>query len=1015
MHYALLGPLDVRDDDGAPVAVGGPRPRTLLALLLLDAGHVVPTERLLDGLYGDHPPEGAANALQSQVSRLRRRILGAPIEFHPAGYRLAVDPDDVDALRFTRLAADGRRALTAGDHARASALLHEALGLWRGPALADVDASAQAEAHATRLEGARQAAVEDRAEADIALGRAAGLTAELAALTAADPLRERLRALHMRALAAEGRQAEALRVFEETRELLADELGADPSAELTATHTAILRARPVVGGARVGVPAQFTSFVGRRADVAAVEGLLTTSRLVTVTGPGGVGKTRLAVEAARDACFVDLAAVAKPEEVPGAISTALGVRQAGLLGPADPVAQLTAALTGEDVLLILDNCEHVVDAVAHLAHRLLGAAPGLRVLATSREALGITGEALYPLTPLSVDDDAVRLFAARAAAVRAGFTVDETNADDVRRICAALDGLPLAVELAAARLRLLGVTEIADRLGDRFRLLSRGERVAAPRHQTLRAVVEWSWDLLSPAERELLGRLAVFTGAAGVDAVAHLAGLSAGETEELLVDLADKSLVQLADGRARLLETVRAFAAESLHPGEHDRLQRAHAEYFLALAREAEPALLGHGQLDAMAALNAEGGNFHAAVRWAVTADPRLALDLTTTLATYWWLRGDYAEGGPAARDLLRALPEDTEDESFVLCVSSAASIGAASTADLARATGIMAALKEPLKRSFTTVIWAMTTGPDGDNLDAPPADYPFGEDPWSRALAELGHAMVMPYTALPGPADDHLEAALEGFRAVGDRWGCGETLDELGHRAGARGDARRALDLFDEAVRLSEELGTVADSAARRCSRAEVLFVLHGPERADAEFRAALDLARRSGNSAVLAGVHRSRGALAHRSGDPVAAIACYERALDEISAGAFVADLEHGRLLVGLARALGDGGDHERALVRLDEAVEILLNHWFLPALGEAARTWAAINAGTGRWREAAGLLGLGEALAGPMPKGFDDDGDVESAVRGELGEADYAAAHDPMAALSRGEAVAVLRGLR
>jgi len=1013
VHYALLGPLDVRGDDGNPVAVGGPRPRTLLALLLLDAGHVVPTERLLDGLYGDRPPDGATNALQAQVSRLRR-IPGAVIEFHPAGYRLVADPDDVDALRFTRLAADGRRALTGGDHARASTLLNEALDLWRGPALADVDASAQAEAHATRLEAARQVAVEDRVEADIALGRAgrppAELAAELAALTAADPLRERLRALHMRALAADGRQAEALRVFEETRELLADELGADPSAELTATHTAILRARPDAGAARVGVPAQFTSFVGRRDDVAAVEGLLAASRLVTVTGPGGVGKTRLAVESARDACFVDLAPIAGAEELPGAVTTALGVRQAGLLGPADPVVQLTAALAGEEVLLILDNCEHVVDGVARLAHRLLGALPNLRVLATSREALGITGEVLYPLAPLPVDADAVPLFAARAAAVRGGFTVDDGNIADVRRICAALDGLPLAIELAAARLRLLSVTEIAERLDDRFRLLSRGERVAAPRHQTLRAVVEWSWDLLSEAERGLLARLAVFTGTGGFGAVAHLAGIGADEAEELLTDLADKSLVQLADGRARLLETVRAFALERLGTDERERLHRAHARYFLALARRTETDLLGHRQLTAMAALNAEGGNFHAAVRWAVAAEPALAVELTAALATYWWLRGDYAEGGPAARDLLRVLPRDTDDESFVLCVCSAASIGAAGDADLKRAAGIMTHLAEPLKRPFTIVIWAMTNGPvDGEPVD----DYPFGGDPWSLSLGKLGNGLIMPFTTAPGEVDDLFTGALAGFRAVGDRWGAAETLDELARLAARRGDLEGALELFDEAVRLTDELGTVADSAARRGSRAEALLPLYGPERAAEEYRAALVLARRSGNSSVLASIHRGQGDLARSTGDLDDAVALYGQALAGLHGGAFVAALERGRVLTGLAQARADGGDHRAAHGLLRDAVGVLAASRYLPGLAEAARAWAAVHAAEGGLDAAAALLGVGEALAGPMPSGAGER--LERLVRDGLGEERFAAAHGPRVALSPGEALTVLREWR
>jgi DNA-binding SARP family transcriptional activator len=416
MRFGILGPLDVRAHDGSPLDPGGPRPRALLTALLLDAGRTVSAERLIDSLYGEDPPANAANALQSQVSRLRKR-LGLEIEAGPAGYRLVVDPDTVDLHRFERLAREGRQALAAGDHARAAAFLHEGLGLWRGPAPGDLP----------RLDELRFGAVQDRIEADLGLDDVAGLVAEVRELIAAYPLGERLYGLLMRALHATGRPAEALRVFEEARRVLADELGADPSPELSALHLELLREQGQEPVRQRGVPAQLTRFVGRTDELARIDALLAGARLVTLTGPGGAGKTRLAVEAGRtheDVCYVELAPLADGAGVPYAILTALGVRE-GLRGPQgeDATERLAAALENRELLLVLDNCEHLIEGAARVAGLLLGTCPGLRILATSREALGITGEVLCPVPPLA-PGPAAQLFRDRAAAVRPDFAAD---------------------------------------------------------------------------------------------------------------------------------------------------------------------------------------------------------------------------------------------------------------------------------------------------------------------------------------------------------------------------------------------------------------------------------------------------------------------------------------------------------------------------------------------------------------------------------------------------------------
>lgn len=645
MRFGILGPLDIRTDDGTPLDPGGPRPRALLTLLLLDAGRAVTTERLTDGLYGAEPPAGAANALQSQISRLRRRL--APhtsVEAVAAGYRIAAAADTVDAHRFEFLAGAGRTALTSGDPARAAGVLREALALWRGPALPDLP---DAHAETARLEELRLAAVQDRVEADLALGGGPALVPELRALLAAHPLSERLHGQLMRALHLAGRPAEALTAYERARRILADELGADPSPELSALHLDLLRGQDPEPRAR-GLPAQLTRFVGRDAELARIAAHLTDpgSRLVTLTGPGGAGKTRLAIEAARthgEACLVELAPLAEGARIPYAVLTALGIREGFRTPTTDVTDRLLTALEEREVLLVLDNCEHVIEDAARIAGLLLGSCPGVRILATSREALGITGEVLVAVASLP-PEPAERLFLDRARAVRPGFTGHPRLPD----ICRALDGLPLAIELAAARLRTLEPQELADRLDDRFRLLNRGDRTKAPRHRTLRGVVEWSWDLLDAEERELAARLSVFSGGATVEAVQAVCQVP--YPEDLLASLVEKSFCEVSGGRYRMLETIRAFAAErAAAGGEPTGLRDAHAAYFLRLAERAEPCLRGAGQLPWLAGLTAEHADLDTALRHLARRDHAGGL-------------GDSARPGGARRDRRPVLRRDRAD-----------------------------------------------------------------------------------------------------------------------------------------------------------------------------------------------------------------------------------------------------------------------------------------------------------------------------------------------------------------
>jgi predicted ATPase/DNA-binding SARP family transcriptional activator len=1044
--FGILGSVEVRSAEGRVVAVGGPQSRSLLALLLLEAGRVVSAARLIDGLYGENPPGDAANALQSQVSRLRRRLRdgGDPsglIEFHPMGYRLAVDPEDVDAHRFERLAREGRQALAAGDHPRAAALLGEALGLWRGPALADVAAASFAEAQVARLEELRLAAAEDRVEAELAVGGQGGIVAELQALVAAHPLRERLRVQLMRALDASGRRAEALAVFEDARRTLAEELGTDPSAELAAVHLAMLRADPSRTAAppvaaRGWLPAQLTSFVGREEELERVGTLLGAARLVTLTGPGGVGKTRLAVEVAARArgevCFVDLALLGGGAQVPQAVLGALGLREAGLLplapGPPDPTGRLVTALTDRKLLLVLDSCEPVVDAAARLTRRLLGACPDLQVLATSREALGITGETLCPLPPLALPppgttleetlgSPAVRLFADRAAAVRPDFAVDAGNAEAVWRICAALDGLPLAIELAAARLRSLTAEEVATRLDDRFRLLSRGDRTAAPRHQTLRAVVQWSWHLLDAGGQVLARRLTVFSGGATLEAAERVCGLS--DTAGLLSGLVDKSLVEASAGRYRMLDTIRAFCAERLvEAGEAERLQHAHAAYFLDVAQTADEYLRRAEQVAWLDRLSAEHGNLQAALRWAVRADTGLALRLVGALSSYWYLRGLRGEVAPPAAELARVIgpaPPAGLAEEYALCVLHATS-GNPHDQQLRphweAAAAIMAAMDRLPRQPFLTVMWVLASGPTEADLAARNHQLErwAGADRWSQALAHFSSGYLRLVSGEVVEAESAFGLALEGFRAVGDRWGTGQALDALATLAEWRADQAASLALTDEALDLAGQLSALEELAELRCRRADRLLRGGDLAAAGADYHLATEFARRAGTPATLALAHRGLGEIARRRGDLAEARRWHQTALG-LCATDWQSARARSQVLTALGRVAEAEDDAGQARSWHQQSLALALGSLDLPYVPAAAEglAGAVLLQGDGEW--AALLLGVGVGLRGTGVAGDPDIARVARGAQDLIGTGAYASAFQRGAAMPREEALALL----
>jgi predicted ATPase/DNA-binding SARP family transcriptional activator len=1087
VRIGILGPLEVRDETGQTVPIGGARLRVLLIRLALAPGRAVTAGGLAGDMWPGGGPADPANALQALVSRLRGAAGPGLVEHGPGGYRLAVDPGDVDAVAFERLVADGRALAGAGDQARGAAVLRRALGLWRGPALADAGDAPFAAGPVARLEELRLAATEDRIEADLALGRGAELVPEAEELAAAHPLRERLRGQLMRALYTAGRQADALAVYEDTRQTLAGQLGVDPSPALSAVHLAILRgelepaslaagpgtgdaqrlpppaARPTSGPPRTtNLPAQLTSFVGREDELELLGGLLDESRLVTLTGPGGAGKTRLAIEASAalaaelpdGAWFVPLAPVRDALDVPQAVLAATGVY--GAVWTADPAEAVQAAalppldrladaLASRKLALVLDNCEHLLDAVAALADRLLADAPGVRILATSREPLGITGETLCPVPslPLPPDDAgpaeaagyaAVRLFADRAAAVRPGFAVDEASAGPVVRICRALDGIPLAIELAAARLRALTPAQVADRLGDRFRLLSAGSRTALPRQQTLRATVDWSWDLLGEAERTVLRRLSVFGGGAAPDSAEHVCAPSGdpGATIDVIASLVEKSLVTAtgdADVRYRLLETVRAYGAERLaEAGDEDRTRAAHAAYFLELAERAEPQLRAHDQVRWLNRLTMEHGNFAAAIRYALdTGDAAMALRFVGALAWFWIMR-DYdaeaAESSAAALEIAGgSAPPGLADE-YAICRFLSA-VGAATTGEagiglreaLQQVAPLLAGGPQHPLMAVAAPLLAYFTGDAGAarrGLRAI-AQHP---DPWVRAgqRAAAGHLAI--HAGNIDEAAGELADGYAGFQAVGDRWGMIVCLSGLAEVAMARGDWAGAVRVLEEGRGYAAEglSGNWAEMMLMPLGRARAgLGDLDGG-RSDLE--RGVHIAGRIGAHDDEVSGYLALSDLARRGGDLAQARRLLQSALEIAESRARqpvmgpVTARTFGRLGC-LAEQEGDLAAAARWHARAIEAAAateaaFLPNN---PVLAEVTEGVAALAAARGEHTRAAELLGLAHALQGFRSAVSLEVTRATAVAAAAIGDGAYAAAYARGQRLTRDDALALV----
>ena len=1147
MRIGLLGTLAVGDEAGRPVRVGGHRVRLLLTMLALDAGQVVPAYSLIDRLWEDEPPANSGNALQSLVSRLRASLRQAGlgedvIESHPAGYRLAVPPEQVDAVAFEALARQGSQALAAGDPVVARRALRQALDLWRGPALADASGARFAIGPAARLEELRARAALDLTEAGLALGESDSLIGELRAMIAADPVAERPRALLMRALYAAGRQAEAVAEYTMARELLASELGVDPSPQLEQIYLAVLRqdlpsgppgplpdggaaAAGPAGSAAAQAPADgapshrprpaavrrpLTSFVGRDEDVVRVLKMLDEGSLVTLTGPGGAGKTRLAQEiaarlsreSARPAqgagqagadgqvVFVELTPVTEPGDVPSAVLNALGVRESPVIaragtgqrgGPADPVQRLMATLAERRDLLILDNCEHVVAAAAAVADQILADCPEVRMLATSREPLRIPGEALWPVPPLPVPPNpapgerapdpvpsgngagaagppagepgsqvagyaAVRLLADRATAVRPDFRVNDGNAGDVARICRALDGMPLAIELAAARLRTLSAAQLAERLDARFELLTGGSRTAAPRHQTLRAVVDWSWELLSAPEQVLARRLAVFPAGATLAAAEQVCqdgALPADAVLPAIFGLVDKSFLTVdedGEARYRMLETIRAYCTERLaEAGEEDRIRRAFAMHFLGLAETADPMLRTAGQQAWMRRLTIEQDNMHAGLRWTVEhRDAALALRFGQALGWFWLLRGQRRESAAMAREILAVSAPAAGAK------RDPATVHARAVCALTSLNGFwdLGAVREPL----ADVAPLMAPGASGDVGDADDPPHPLvivgaamlalyenrdpelalrllqahfeSPEPWIRSGARLMSAF---FSMSMGRLDDVARwcaEGLAGFEAVGDRWGTALALVGQAELASLDGDHARAIAALERAVKLSGELTDWEDTAQMYASLAKSHSRLGDYDSALADMARAQAAACDMGKSESDLWISYIEAELAWLRGD----LAEAARISDALDAG--MASKEATMVWSFRAQAINRGalarirtGDVAGGRARLAEAFRLAAESQDLSAVaivvdGLAAATLWTDTSRSGAER-AAVLLGAAHSIRGAFDHSSLDAPAARDTARKRLGEADFDDAYQRGRDLGRPEAVALAEG--
>jgi predicted ATPase/DNA-binding SARP family transcriptional activator len=1061
IRVALLGPMEVHGDEGA-VAVVGSRLQGLLALLALAAPRVVSSDRLIDELWGDEQPTNPANALQALVSRLRR-MLGADVAVRQdSGYALRIDPDVIDAVRLERLVAEGREAVAAGLHEAATDRFRAALRLVRGPPLATLLDSWFARDARTRLDEVVVAAHEGLIEGELSMGRHADVLGTLVDLVQTHPMHERFRAQLIVTLYRSGRQADALQAYRDAREYLLDELGLDPGPELQRLERSVLAQDPAIA-TPIGLsssllptpalPTALTSFVGRRAAIDDVHRAVAASRLTTVVGPGGVGKSRLVMEVAAtlaergEVWYVELAPITRADSIGETVAVAVGAKERTALAgqpPVTPEQRIAERFGTRRVVVVLDNCEHLAEGASSCAVELLAACQGLRIVATSREPLGIEGERQLLLGPLN-DDEATELFVDRARAVQPLFVAGERDAE-LLELCRHLDGLPLAIELAAARAKTLPVPEIADRLRSRFKLLRRTQRSGTSRHEGLEAAIDWSYGLLFEDERTMFCQLAVFTGGATIDAVERVCGQDAFDVASRLVD---RSLL-MADTAGRevrfnMLESLRDYGIERLEESGTLRGARdAHLRWCVEQAERVDHGIRGADQLQWLTSSDDDHDNMRAALGHALEHDTNAALRLIAALTLAWWMRGRRretrgwieacldADGGDEPRLRARVLARSG-------LVAEPASVRDPARADLhavlltaeerlRAAIGISTGLGAESDAAFAKLLLLMTLcrgAPAGEAVDRAELDallvestnvFEAGGDDFCAGLAWVTDAILCVVLGDLSRARASVSTAAGHVQRSGDRFAASQIeyvrgmLDELA------GESREAYRHIEQSLRLLDELGL--DQAVTAQARFLGTLAGRGGEHdLAAQWHAFVD-ERNDGwmhyDGSVIASARNQEGLAARTMGELLRAAAAHTDALDWYTRAAMPAGVAFTQSCLGfLVGAQGDRATAARHHVAaLDAATAADDESALALALEGCAGSLLDVTAGAQLLGAAARMRSTSSGVASTPPSHRADVAHIEDQAARALGVEAFAAGRRSGGQLGRSAAVALAR---